>query len=1524
MRDYNKKPYNEIKENNIIRRSFSNDINEKSLTWHRDKKDRVIIVLENNDWMIQFDNEIPKKFNVNEELFIPKETFHRVIKGTGDLKLEIIETEFEPNDYAIVEVIEEGNKKKKKTKKDACYYKVKSRYDVWPSAYACVPENTSKALTRDGWKHVDELNIGDEIMTYNIENDELEFKPILNLHRYKDVKTNVVRSGNNGFIFEATDNHKWVVKLPEIKGKRLQKYNRINDKSLIETSDLLANKNNKHLVVSAQYNGGENVKLDKIFKYGTNWVKYILDISKEQRQAWLFSAIVYDGNQQKVERLTENTNNLKELDWLYTSPYGKQSFGFKQKDIEHRDAFLLSAFLNSGLVTWKKAKNKDIYSCHYTSNKPLKNTSNFKLVKENISDVWCPETENGTWVMMQETEGRGIITITGNSGALVKCRKVGAANWGNKSNESMYDSSNTVIEKIKSYRIPFKEFNQKMKTDWIPMWKEEYENDLTIINEMVARHLLYKIADDLVGGVEEINFKNESKKPTNHFQMEMYLGEIILFTGPFIYVDDKHKVIAKRTKIEVLNSDYDEIAVLKENYSDEKHTKELIDMAHKAITRIKGKDYAPDVHEIKVWINDYLKKTDGVDELKKSNLINETIEPVDITEDANAVNEVSDFMHYMVKYSYHNKRIVMSHEDKIIYKPKPIDKQKVGPKPRGFWYGFGSSWLDWVRSEMPDWETNYVHLVKVNDSRILKISTFDELSAFTEEFGVESEDASYMRTPYINWPEVAKLYSGIEINPYIIQGRRKFDWYYPWDVASGCVWGEDSIVSIELLDEVEIEREYDEASKLEEQTDFSKEKEQGLNLLKEITADDAYNKFYNNLFNKNDTKLDREIYNKIIQLDPTFNKEKDKLGIYTKWLFRKDNVELLKKTKEEDLYKLNDDLVFFNTAKNKNLLPVDKKDINKFNINTLLDFAFSFKQNDVELMSKTDKEKEIKKDIKKYDLPNWTIIVPKTEEASCYYGKGTKWCTAATGYDNRFNQYYREGDLYILINKQDPSEKYQFHFEEAQFMDVLDRPIDLGDFFNENDDVYNFFTKIIGDDLEYQICLSSLSKGNTDGFENFYTKEFSDEQKRKLLSAAFDNDENSDSYYTVSTALNYIDYPEKKNDFKSDFIYGIENSLKNRYDDGNYDAIMFINELGGFTDENIDDIVSAVGLKDIDVITKMFEIAEHFNGFKTLAAYLKDEDININFDLVNTLENLKSKFKYDEYRKTYESKLMSITILGYNLENGQVKVTMTPKDDNGKLIKYKAETGNLYYKNIVKYLTMPRLFTEGKKTDFSKEKEEGLHGWFARQGGKGKSKGWVDCNTCKKDPETGRKKCKSCGRKEGESRAKYPACRPTPSACGTRGKGKKWGKKTKTENMENVKQKLDEMISNHSKESNNYMFWQNLKTMYHAVSEMKEMDFDSVDSMLSDGHGWALDHIATSKDDVEEVYHFLKNKVNGGMIDKYHIQKKLNEAFMDDDEDDEDKEQKPTKTKKTSKHHNDEKPLNIRRENKPFLPIIEK
>ena len=84
-----------------------------------------------------------------------------------------------------------------------------------------------------------------------------------------------------------------------------------------------------------------------------------------------------------------------------------------------------------------------------------------------------------------------------------------------------------------------------------------------------------------------------------------------------------------------------------------------------------------------------------------------------------------------------------------------------------------------------------------------------------------------------------------------------------------------------------------------------------------------------------------------------------------------------------------------------------------------------------------------------------------------------------------------------------------------------------------------------------------------------------------------------------------------------------------------------------------------------------------------------------------------------------------------------------------------------------------------KKAGTESSKESSLRDWFGRRGGKGKPKGWVDCNTCRKDKKTGRKKCKPCGRQKGEKRSKYPACRPTPGACEERGRGKSWGKKSK-------------------------------------------------------------------------------------------------------------------------------------------------
>ena len=82
-------------------------------------------------------------------------------------------------------------------------------------------------------------------------------------------------------------------------------------------------------------------------------------------------------------------------------------------------------------------------------------------------------------------------------------------------------------------------------------------------------------------------------------------------------------------------------------------------------------------------------------------------------------------------------------------------------------------------------------------------------------------------------------------------------------------------------------------------------------------------------------------------------------------------------------------------------------------------------------------------------------------------------------------------------------------------------------------------------------------------------------------------------------------------------------------------------------------------------------------------------------------------------------------------------------------------------------------FVEGLADNWKEyplNEDESLHKWFKRKGTPGKEGGWVDCNTCRNG------KCKPCGRKKGEKRAKYPSCRPTPAQCKTKGKGKKWGK----------------------------------------------------------------------------------------------------------------------------------------------------
>lgn len=75
-----------ISENQYVR-YFNKNINPDQMTWHRDKEDRIVEPLNVNDWYFQLDNELPIK--IDKKIVIPKQIFHRAIKGTTDLYIKI-------------------------------------------------------------------------------------------------------------------------------------------------------------------------------------------------------------------------------------------------------------------------------------------------------------------------------------------------------------------------------------------------------------------------------------------------------------------------------------------------------------------------------------------------------------------------------------------------------------------------------------------------------------------------------------------------------------------------------------------------------------------------------------------------------------------------------------------------------------------------------------------------------------------------------------------------------------------------------------------------------------------------------------------------------------------------------------------------------------------------------------------------------------------------------------------------------------------------------------------------------------------------------------------------------------------------------------------------------------------------------------------------------------------------------------------------------------------------------------------
>ena len=114
---------------------------------------------------------------------------------------------------------------------------------------------------------------------------------------------------------------------------------------------------------------------------------------------------------------------------------------------------------------------------------------------------------------------------------------------------------------------------------------------------------------------------------------------------------------------------------------------------------------------------------------------------------------------------------------------------------------------------------------------------------------------------------------------------------------------------------------------------------------------------------------------------------------------------------------------------------LEKKDINQYENYHQLDSVIS-------PIQQREKEKELEKRADKiYEDNRILVIKPKTKQSSCKYGKGTRWCTAATE-GNRFEEYSsgNQGLYYIILKGLEKQLGYKIavHFANSGKMSLWD------------------------------------------------------------------------------------------------------------------------------------------------------------------------------------------------------------------------------------------------------------------------------------------------------------------------------------------------------------------------------------------------------------------------------------------------------------------------------------------------------
>ena len=180
-------------------------------------------------------------------------------------------------------------------------------------------------------------------------------------------------------------------------------------------------------------------------------------------------------------------------------------------------------------------------------------------------------------------------------------------------------------------------------------------------------------------------------------------------------------------------------------------------------------------------------------------------------------------------------------------------------------------------------------------------------------------------------------------------------------------------------------------------------------ILTEGRVEDSFNKYFGSA-----SQTFKDIFtNEIVPMSATINKNHK----YLDWISKNIDVSITNLETGEVEHNLKEIGVALSQFDNKSKR-LTRKDINQYrDIEQLHDALHELDGTTRRTVDTSD----IDTVEKVYEDDRFVVVVPKTHAASCYYGAGTKWCTASKDTDSHFSTYKRGGELYYIIDKTLPT-----------------------------------------------------------------------------------------------------------------------------------------------------------------------------------------------------------------------------------------------------------------------------------------------------------------------------------------------------------------------------------------------------------------------------------------------------------------------------------------------------------------------